>query len=101
MYSGYGIAFDGKGSWSFGNDYASNVVIFGVDNSSSSHADNHKNKFLVLSGGDTFGVNGSFAAPEKKFSINFTKAKTIFVVFPWVYIKIIVIVICLSMEINL
>ena len=34
-YNGQGIAFDGKGSWSFGNDFARNVVIFGVDNSSS------------------------------------------------------------------
>ena len=31
--SGYGIAFDGKGSWSFNNDFAKNVIIFGVDNS--------------------------------------------------------------------
>ena len=78
MYSGYRIAFDGKGTWRFGDDYARNVVIFGVDNSSSSHTDNQKNKFLVLSEGDTSGVNGSFVAPEKKFCINFTKAKTIF-----------------------
>ena len=38
--SGYVIAFDGKGFWSFGNDYARNVVIFVVDTSSSSHIDN-------------------------------------------------------------
>ena len=25
VYSGYGIAFDGKGQWSFGNDYARNL----------------------------------------------------------------------------
>ena len=47
VYSGYGIAFGGKGTWNFGNDYAKNVTIFGVDNSSSSHADNHKNNFSV------------------------------------------------------
>ena len=40
VYSGYGIAFDGKAFWSFGNGYARNVVIFGVDTSSSSHIDN-------------------------------------------------------------
>ena len=40
VYSGYGIAFDGNGFWSFGNDEARNVVIFGVDTSSSSHIDN-------------------------------------------------------------
>ena len=35
VYSGYGMAFDGKGEWSFGNDYARNFIIFGIDNSSS------------------------------------------------------------------
>ena len=34
MYSGYAIAFDGKVQWSFSDDYARNVVIFGVDSSS-------------------------------------------------------------------
>ena len=28
--NGYGIAFDGAGSWSFRKDLARNVVIFGV-----------------------------------------------------------------------
>ena len=27
MYSGYGIAFDGAGSWSFGDDCAKNVIV--------------------------------------------------------------------------
>ena len=39
-YNGRGIIFDREGSWSFDNDYARNVVIFGVDNSASSHMDN-------------------------------------------------------------
>ena len=71
MYSGYGKAFDGASSLNFGNDFAKNVIIFG----SSSLADNHKNNFLML---DTFGINGSLGTPEKKFSINFTKAKAKF-----------------------
>ena len=62
----------------FCNDYARNVVVFGIDTSSSSHIDNHKNEFLILGEGDTFGINGSFGAPEKKFSINLTKANTKF-----------------------
>ena len=49
--SGCGIAFDGKGSWNFGNDFAENVVIFNVDNSSSSHDNNRKNNFLVVGKG--------------------------------------------------
>ena len=45
-YSGYGIAFDGKGSWSFDDDFAWNILIFGVDNSSSSHTGNLKILFF-------------------------------------------------------
>ena len=75
-YSGYGITFDSTGSWSFDNDTARNVIIFGVDNSSSSHADNYKNNLLVLGEGPYFGINGSFGSPEKKFSINFSKSNT-------------------------
>ena len=66
MYSGYGIAFDGASSLNFGNDFAKNVVIFGFNNSSSSHADNPKKELVE---GDTFGINGSFGTPEKKFTI--------------------------------
>ena len=51
VYSGFGITFDRAGSWSFGNDSARNVMIFGVDNSSSSHSDNRKNNFLILGEG--------------------------------------------------
>ena len=38
VYSGYGITFSSAGLWSFGDDFAENIVIFGVDNSSSIHA---------------------------------------------------------------
>ena len=37
-YSCRGIAFDGQGSWSFGKDFARNVVVFGIV-ISSSHTD--------------------------------------------------------------
>ena len=71
-----GIAFDGEGSWSFGNDFARNVIIFGVDNNSSSHTDNRKNNFLVLGEGPSQGINDSTGSAEKKISINFSKANT-------------------------
>ena len=45
VYSGYGIASDGKDEWSFNNYTARNVIVFGVDNKSSSHSDNLKNDF--------------------------------------------------------
>ena len=44
-YSGYGIGFDRKESFSFsGGGYGQNVLIFGVDMSSSLHIDNKKKK---------------------------------------------------------
>ena len=43
MYGGPGIAFDGAGSWIFGNDFAL-LITFGVSNSSSCHGDNCKKK---------------------------------------------------------
>ena len=44
VYSDYGIAFDGK-------------IHVGFDNSLSSHIDNHKNNFLMLSEGPTYCIN--------------------------------------------
>ena len=55
--------------WSFGNGTARNVILFGG---------NFKNRFLTLDKGPTFGINGSFGEPEKKFSISFTKTNTKF-----------------------
>ena len=64
--------------WSFGNDTARYVTVFGVDNISSPHSDNRKNNFLILGKGSTFGINRSFGAPKKKFGISFSKANTKF-----------------------
>ena len=66
VYRGYGITFDGADSFSFDNDFAGNVIIFGVDNSSSSHSGNGKNDFLTLGEDPTYGIKGSFGSPEKK-----------------------------------
>ena len=65
-YSGYWITFNSISSWSFYNDYARNVIIFGADNTSPSRADNCTNNFLILGEGPTFGINGKFGWPEKK-----------------------------------
>ena len=45
IFNRRGTAFDGEGLRSFGNDIARNAVIFGVDNSSSSHTANQKKNF--------------------------------------------------------
>ena len=55
-----------------------NVIIFGVDYSSPCHTDNDENDFLVLVEGPTGDFNGSIGPAEKRFSINFSKAKTKF-----------------------
>ena len=74
VYRRYGITFDERDWQSFGNGNARNVIIFGVDNSSSSHDDNLKNNFLIVGLGPTFKINGNFGSPEKTYSINVTKA---------------------------
>ena len=60
VYSDYGIAFDGKGSWSFGNAFARNVA------------------FLVLVIVVHLILIMSRVTLLKKFSINFTKTRTTF-----------------------
>ena len=48
-YSGYGIGFDRHGSFSFlGTGLGRNVIIFGVDMSSSTKIDNMKKDNLIL-----------------------------------------------------
>ena len=71
-YSGYGIGFDRKGSFSFsGGGYGQNVLILGVDMSFSAHIDNKKKDILVLRIGPTQGLEHTLTA-EKMYSINFT-----------------------------
>ena len=56
----------------FDDDFARNVTIFSVGNCSSSHSDNRKNNYSILGESPTYGINGTFGSPQKKFSINFT-----------------------------
>ena len=58
-YSGYGIGFDRKGEFSFGNGFGRNCIILGVDMSSSSHANNKKNNILALGKDSVQGINGT------------------------------------------
>ena len=73
-YSGYGIGFDRKWEFSFGSEgFGRNCIIFGADLSSSSHANNRKNRILVLSKDFVQGINGTTIYAEKLYSINFTE----------------------------
>ena len=56
-YSGYGIGFDRKSSFSFlVSGFGQNIIIFAVDMSSSVHVDNQKKDILILEKGVTQGL---------------------------------------------
>ena len=71
-YSGYGIGFDRRSSFSFpGTGFSQNVLIFGVDMNFSTHIDNSKKDILVLRNGPTQGLEHTLT-PEKMYPINFS-----------------------------
>ena len=63
--SSYATKFDNSCSWDFDDEFVRNIVIFRVDNSSSSHTDN-RNNFLVLYESSTYGIHRNFGSQEKK-----------------------------------
>ena len=72
-YYGYGIKFDRKVVFSFGNGFGRNCIIFGVDMNSSAHVDNKKKDILILGKGPTQELNGTTLTAEKLYSMNFTE----------------------------
>ena len=71
-YSGYGIGFDRRSSFSFpGGGFGQNVLIFGIDMSSSAHIDNKNKNILVLGKGPRQGLEHTVTA-ETMYSINST-----------------------------
>ena len=75
QYSGYGIRFDRKSSFSFlSGRFGQNVIIFGVDKSSSVHVDNKRKDILILGKGPIQGLEPTLTA-EKMYSINFSVAR--------------------------
>ena len=74
-YSGYGIGFDRTSSFSFPDGgFGQNVLIFGLDMSTSIRIDNKGKDILVLGRGPTQGIESALSA-EKMYSINFTVTK--------------------------
>ena len=79
-YSGYGIGFDRRGSFSFpGGGFGQNVIIFGADMNSSIHIDNKGKDILILGLGPTQGLGENSLTAEKMYSIYFTVTKRNFV----------------------
>ena len=67
-YSGYGIGFDGRTSFSFrGVGFCQNVLIFGTGMSFSTYIDSKKKDKLVLAIGPTQGLEDT-VTPEKMYS---------------------------------
>ena len=62
-YSGYGIGFDRRSSFSFpGDEFGQNILIFGVDMSSPPHIDDKKKDILVLWKAPTQGLEHTLTA---------------------------------------
>ena len=69
QYSGYGIGFDRRRAFSFpGGGFSSNVIIFGVDISSSVHVDNKKIDILTLAKGPTQGLGHTLTCRKNVFN---------------------------------
>ena len=74
-YSGCGIGFDRRSSFSFpGGGFGQNVLFFGVDMSFSAHIDNKEKDILVLGKEPTQGLENTLTA-KKMYSINFIVTK--------------------------
>ena len=72
-YSGCGIGFDRHGTFSIpGIRLGRNVIIFGVDFSSSTKIDNKKKDILILGKGPIQGLEHTISA-EKMYLTNFTE----------------------------
>ena len=67
-YSGYGIGFGGRGTFSVANGFGKNTIIFGVDVSSSAHVDNKEKDILILGGGPTKELDDTILTAKKVFN---------------------------------
>ena len=73
-YSGYGIGFDSKESFTHPSGrYGKNVIIFGADLSNSTHPNNKTRSILALDKDFIQGLDGTTIYAEKMFSTNFTE----------------------------
>ena len=72
-YSGYGIGFDLRGSFThLSGGYGRNVIIFGADLRSSTHVNNKTRNILVLGKDFIQGIDNTTIYAEKMYSTNFS-----------------------------
>ena len=73
--TGYGIGFDSRGEYSLPeSSIGKNVIIFGVDMSSSVHIANKGKDILILGKEPTEGLYSTIFTAEAKYPINFTES---------------------------
>ena len=74
-YSGYGIGFDVRGTFSLpdGSGFGKNAIIFGADMNSSAHIDNRQRGILIHGKGTTQGLDDTTLTAEKQYATNFSK----------------------------
>ena len=78
--SSYSIGFNSHAEFSWTNgSTGKNVIIFGVDNSSSVHIDDKNKIILVLGEGPTQGLDNDTITAEAKYPIDFTESGKRFV----------------------
>ena len=75
FYSGYGIGFDTRRTFSLsdGSEFGKNMMIFGDDTSSSVHADHKTKNILILGKSPSDGLHDMTLTAEAEFSINFSE----------------------------
>ena len=72
-YCGYGIGFDRGGVYLLPSGrFGRNVIIFGIDITSSVHVDNNGKDILILGKGPTQGLGEHSLTAEKMYSVTFT-----------------------------
>ena len=64
-----------RGEFSLSNcrEFGKNVIIFGVDNGSSTHIDDRKKDILILGKGSTQVLEDTILTAEPEYSINFSE----------------------------
>ena len=75
VYSGYGIGFNSRLEFSLPDgSMGKNVIMFGIDMSSSVHLNNKGKDILILGKGPTQGLDHTALLAEAQSSINFSRS---------------------------
>ena len=78
-YSRYSTGFDSRSEFTVTDgSTGKNVIISGIDESSSVHIDNENKDFLILSKGSTQGLDNTTLTANAEYSINFSRSQVKF-----------------------